>query len=60
MKNLIIALIAVFALLLLADCSQAACGGRGLFGIRARRAAGHGLFQGNGPFRRGSCGRGGC
>ncbi len=51
----------VAALLIMASAgvSEAACGFRPFAGIRARRAAGQGLFQGNGPLRR-AVGRGSC
>lgn len=62
MKTILIALVAVLCLACCADVSEAACG-RGLFGIRGRRAEGRGLFQGNGPVKRafgGGRGAGGC
>lgn len=52
MKRIAITLIVLAAsLACLPSISEAACG-RLFPGVRARRAAGNGLFQGNGPFRR--------
>ena len=35
-----------------AACGSGSCGFRPFAGIRARRSAGEGVFQGNGPVRR--------
>lgn len=61
MKYLILFVLAL-ALVASIPVEAEASHGRGLFGVRARRAEGRGVFQGNGPVRRalGSCGRAGC
>lgn len=61
MRFAILFAVAVMAIVVFAPVSEAA-NGRGLLGIRGRRAEGRGVLQGSGPVRRvfGSCGRGGC